>query len=147
MLSRDSAFPQLLAELKRAHSDLLLAIGELDGIIHGPPPPEKVLMDARVKVSRASLARRLLWGRVLARLAPLVGGRKKADLRLIQEADIRLVKTAVNHIAAWRPATAIAHWKSYSAVESDLLQRIVGVVALEQKLVYPLLERPELKAA
>lgn len=147
MLSRNSGIPPLLGELKQAHSTLLRAIDELDRIGHGPPPPEKVLIDARLRVSRASLARRLLWGRILAHLAPLVRGRQEMDVRLVQEADIRLLKASVNHIATWKPERAIANWRLYAGAESDLLQRIVGVVALEKSLVYPLLEQAELKAA
>ena len=147
MLSRNSGIPPLLGELKQAHSTLRRAIDELDRIGHGPPPPEKVLIDARLRVSRASLARRLLWGRILAHLAPLVRGRQEMDVRLVQEADIRLLKASVNHIATWKPERAIANWRLYAGAESDLLQRIVGVVALEKSLVYPLLEQAELKAA
>ena len=47
MLSCKSAIPPLLGELKQAHSKLLHSIDELDRISHGPPPPEKVLVDAR----------------------------------------------------------------------------------------------------
>jgi hypothetical protein len=147
MLSCNSAIPPLLGELKQAHSKLLHSIDELDRISHGPPPPEKVLVDARWRVSRESLARRLLWGRILAHLAPLVRGRAEMDLRLIQEADIRLLKASVNHIAAWKPERAIANWRLYAGAESDLLQRIIGVVALEKSLLYPLLEQAQLKAA
>jgi hypothetical protein len=147
MLSCNSAIPPLLGELKQAHSKLLHSIDELDRISHGPPPPEKVLVGARWWVSRESLARRLLWGRILAHLAPLVRGRAEMDLRLIQEADIRLLKASVNHIAAWKPERAIANWRLYAGAESDLLQRIIGVVALEKSLLYPLLEQAQLKAA
>ena len=67
----------------------------------------------------------------------------EADLRLIQEADIRLLKASVNHIALWKPADAIANWRLYSEAEADLLQRMVGLVALEQRLLYPILEQLE----
>jgi hypothetical protein len=147
MLPRGSSVPPLLEELQQAHSSLLLAIGELDRIRSGPPPSEVELVNARWRVSRASLARRLLWGRVLARLAPLVRGRGEADLRFVQEQDIGLLKASVNHVAAWKPADAIAAWRIYAAAESDLLQKMVGAVELEKRLLYPLLEEVERQAA
>lgn len=147
MLSGGVPVPELLGELKQAHSRLLRAIGELDRIGGGPPPSEEVLVDARLAVSRASLARRLLWGRILARLAPIVRGRSEADLRLIQEADIRLLKASVNHIAAWKPGEAIANWRVYAAAEAGLLEKMVGVVALEKGLLYPLLGEADLELA
>ena len=110
------------------------------------PPPEEELVHARLAVSRPSLARRLLWGRILAALAPLVRGGQEADLRLIQEADIRLLRASVNHIAVWKPADAIANWRLYAAAESGILQKIVGVVALEQRLLYPMLGELELQS-
>lgn len=140
MLSSEAPVPTLLGELKLAHSSLLFAIAELDRISSGPPPPEEELSNARLAVSRASLARRLLWGRILARLAPVVRGRGEADLRLIQDSDIRLLKATVSHIAAWKPADAIASWRTYAAREFEVLQKHIGIIALEKSLLYPLLE-------
>jgi hypothetical protein len=139
MFSRASPAEPLLAELKQLHSKLLSSIEALDRLSRGPPPPEEELVNARLAVSRPSLARRLLWGRILAALAPSVRGREESDLRLIQEADIRLLKASVNHIALWKPADAITNWRVYSAAETDMLQKMVGVVALEQRLLYPML--------
>jgi hypothetical protein len=146
MFSRESPDEPLLSELKQLHSRLLAAIEALDRLNCGPPPPEEELVHARLAVSRPSLARRLLWGRILAALAPLVRGGQEADLRLIQKADIRLLRASVNHIAVWKPADAIANWRLYAAAESGILQKIVGVVALEQRLLYPMLGELELQS-
>jgi hypothetical protein len=140
MLSSESPVPTLLGELKLAHSNLLRAIADLDRITSGPPPEEDALASARLAVSRTSLARRLLWGRILARLAPVARGRDEADLRLIQDCDIQLLKATVNHVAAWKPADAIERWRTYAAGESHVLQKLAGIVALEKSLLYPMLE-------
>lgn len=147
MLSASSKAPPLLGELKQAHTNLLLAIDKLDRIASGRPIPEDELVEARLAVSSASLSRRLLWGRILARLAPSVRGPKEADLRLIQESDIQLLKATVNHIAAWKPSAAIANWRVYAAAEMRLLGKTIGVVALEQSMLYPLLEEMESETA
>jgi hypothetical protein len=146
MFSRESPVEPLLAELKQLHAKLLAAIQALERLSRGPPPREEDLVNARLAVSRPSLARRLLWGRILAALAPAVRGREESDIRLLQEADIRLLRASVSHVALWKPADAIANWRLYAAAESDILQRIVGVVALEQHLLYPMLEELERKS-
>jgi hypothetical protein len=147
MFSRESPVEALLAELKQLHSKLLASMGALDRLGRGPPPSEEELVNARLEVSRPSLARRLLWGRILAALAPRVRGRAESDLRLIQEADIRLLKASVNHLALWKPADAIANWTPYVAAEAGILGQIVGIIALEKGLLYPLLERLDREVA
>jgi hypothetical protein len=147
MFSRESPVEALLAELKQLHSTLLASMDALDRLGRGPPPSEEELVNARLAVSRPSLARRLLWGRVLAVLAPGVRGREESALRLIQEADIRLMKASVNHVALWKPADAIANWGPYAAAESDLLEKIADVIALEKGLLYPLLEQLDREVA
>ncbi len=147
MLSGRSTGQPLLGELRQAHTNLLLAIDKLDRILSGPPLPEDELAEARWTVSSASLSRRLLWGRILARLAPTVSGSSEADIRMIQESDIQLVKATVNHIAAWKPSAAIANWRVYVAAERRLLEKIIGIVALEQSMLYPLLEEMESETA
>lgn len=147
MFSGESPVEPLLAELKRLNSKLLASIDALDRLGRGPPPSEEELVNARLAVSRPSLARRLLWGRILAVPAPGVLGREESDLRLIQEADIRLMKASVNHVALWKPADAIANWRPYAVAESDLLEKMVDVIALEKGMLYPLLEQLDREVA
>jgi hypothetical protein len=66
---------------------------------------------------------------------------------LIQEADIRLLKASVNHLALWKPADAIANWTPYVAAEAGILGQIVGIIALEKGLLYPLLEKLDREVA
>lgn len=128
-----------LDQLKEAHRDLLNAIHQLAVLTAGPVPDKAELTDIRWRVSQASLARRLLWGRILALLARRVDPSAERDLRRLQDVDARLIRASAAHVGKWTANTIIEDWPGYCQASKLMRRKMIDAMAEEKRLLYPIL--------
>lgn len=131
----------LLAEIIKAHEDLLEAIGELAELTSGPAPAKGDLVNIRWKVSSASLSRRLLWGRILISLSGRVDAAEQQKLRRLQDMDIDLLRTSTKHVGAWTPEVILEDWSGYCRDSRDMRAKMTEAIRSEQELLFPILHR------
>ena len=137
----DVAAMPWLERLTAAHSELVQAIGELEKLTLGPVPSKDLLVDTRWNVSKASLRRRQLWGRILAHLSRSGGPDLSLELRQLQETDSRLLRASSSHIGEWTADCAIKDWEGYCRASKIMRGRMLDAIATEKRLLYPMLER------
>lgn len=131
----------LLTDLKQAHRDLLAELANMDDITRQPAYDKARCATGRWKISQASLARRVLASRIcdyfLTRCEPADVG----ALRDLQEADRDLLRKSAGHVAHWT-GEAIEHdWRDYCKASQEIRWLMHSYLAVEQRLLYPLLER------
>lgn len=135
-----------LEKLKDAHAELLASIDTLAELTTGPVPAREQLVSVRWNVSKASLARRLLWGRILAHLAGRVDEREEDELRQLQEADLQLFRGSTAHIATWTADRIIDDWPAYCEASRVMRGKMLEGMAMEKRLLYPMLEAFEARS-
>jgi hypothetical protein len=129
-----------LESLKEAHRNLRRAIEELEQLTRGPLPSREHLIDVRWRVSEASLARRLLWGRIHAYLSDHGGAAVERSLRTLQEADIRLLRLSAKHVSEWTSEHITDNWLDYCRASEVMRERMTEAMTAEKRLLYPILE-------
>lgn len=128
-----------LAELNDAHARVLAAIGKLEQLTLGPVPAKDILVNVRWRLSSASLARRLLWGRIHAFLSQQAAQRYEDDLRQLQQADIELLRASSQHVAKWTTEAILADWPGYRVASKRMRRKMIEGIAGEKRLLYPIL--------
>lgn len=141
--SRQANSGPLLAELRKAHEDLLRAIEELAILTAGPAPPKGKLVNIRWKVSSASLSRRLLWGRILMSLSGRADPAEQQTLRRLQDIDIELLRTSTKHVGAWTSEAILEDWSGYCRDSRDMRAKMIEAITSEQELLFPILHRAD----
>ena len=136
---KQSTRVSLLAELMDAHAELLQAIEQLERLTRGPRPSNQVLDDARWKISKASLARRRLWGRIQAHLSAVVDRDAATKLRHLQDLEIRLIRASVEHIARWPNKAVLNDWPGYCRASADMRSKLADMIIRERRILYPML--------
>ena len=131
----------LLTELRKAHEDLLRAIGDLQELTAGSAPSKGDLVNVRWKVSSASLSRRLLWGRIHMSLSGRVDLAEQQNLRRLQDADIDLLRTSTKHVGRWTSEAILEDWPGYCRESRDMRTKMIEAITLEQRLLFPILRR------
>lgn len=129
----------LLAELQEAHKKLLQTMSDLDKLTSGPVPTKERVIDARWAISRASLARRLLWGRVYAHLSGCLSKEDDRDLRWLREADIALLGSSSEHVSRWKIDNVMQNWGAYCEASKAIRWRMKAAIGAEKRLLYPML--------
>jgi hypothetical protein len=137
---RESSDIFWLESLKEAHSNLAQAISALEGLTRGPVPAKERLVEARYKLSKASLERRLLWGRIHAYLARSASREAESDLRKLQQSDIALLRAAASHVGKWTTDVIFEDWLGYCRASAAMRVKLTDAAALEERLLYPLLQ-------
>jgi len=128
-----------LGELRDAHAKLLVAIEELARLTAGPAPQKHALVNTRWRISSASLARRLLWGRVHAFLSREPVQDFDDDLRILQQRDIELLRTSTQHVTRWTTDEVLADWQSFCEASNAMRQKMIDAIMREKQLLYPIL--------
>lgn len=138
-LDKSAAF--WLSELRDTHAKLLIAIGDLARLTAGPPPQKHALVDTRWRLSSASLARRLLWGRIHAFLSRDPIQDCDDDLRNLQQRDIELLRASTQHVTRWTTDEVLADWQGYCEASDAMRQKMIDAIMHEKQLLYPILSR------
>lgn len=129
----------LLDSLKAAHASLLAAIDELGRLTKQPLPQAQQLINVRWNVSKASLDRRLLWGRIHLELSRRVDSVSEAALRRLQDIDMRLLQSSSAHVTKWTPNAIQADWAGYCRASAEIRSKMVEAIKAETSLLYPIL--------
>lgn len=113
---------------------------ELDKLTLGPLPPKEQIIDARWTISRASLARRSLWGRIYTHLSGRVSKEDEPDLRRLKDGDMALLRSSSEHVAKWYIEAIYRDWPSYCEASRAIRWKMKAAIGSEQRLLYPMLE-------
>lgn len=130
----------MLESLKSAHANLSKAVDELQQLTKGPCPNRGAFVDVRWKLSKASLDRRLLWGRIHLYLSRRLSPATEQVLRELQEKDIKLLRTSSAHVAKWTPEAIIKDWAAYCRASETMTSRMLDEMRGEKQSLYPILE-------
>lgn len=129
----------LLDSLKAAHANLLAAIEELNRLTQLPLPPAGLLINVRWNVSKASLDRRLLWGRIHLELSRRVESASEDALRRLQDIDMELLQASSAHVTKWTPNAIQEDWEGYCKSSANIRRKMVEAIESETRLLYPIL--------
>jgi hypothetical protein len=129
-----------LEALKTAHGNLLAAIEELGRLMEAPLPVPDLLINIRWNLSKASLDRRLLWGRIHLELAGRVDAESEDALRSLQDIDMRLLRASAAHVSEWTPVAVKQDWDGYRQASAIMRRRMLQGIEAEKRLLYPILE-------
>lgn len=136
----DSDTRFLLESLKTAHGNLSAAIEELARLMEAPLPSPDLLINVRWNLSKASLDRRLLWGRIHLGLARRVDAASEDALRNLQDIDMRLLRASAAHVSEWTPSAVKMDWEGYRQASAIMRRRMLEGIEAERRLLYPILE-------
>jgi hypothetical protein len=136
----DTAVSRSLSrELRRAHEQVFRAAEGLEAVTLEEAPDEQALSQARWRLSSASLERRLLWGKILAHLVPVSAGPAAAQLRRLQDLDIRLLRASTQHVREWTLQAIFSDWQGYRNASRDMRWRMITCIEQERMILYPML--------
>lgn len=130
----------LLGELRDAHVKLLKAMAGLDTLARGPVPPQNEVIDARWKISRASLARRMLWYSIHRHLSPIVSDQNAIELKRLYENDMVLLRASSEHVARWSITAVMRDWEGYCVASNAIRWKMKAAIGSEQRVLYPMME-------
>lgn len=142
MVSRNvpgSSTRPFLEQLENAHRELIGAMENLGRLTRDDEPDIEQLSEARWKISSASLARRMLWGRILSWLLPRVQPEQSAQLQRLQHADGELLSASTKHVARWTSPTILADWPGYRSASRDMRWKMIAAIEMEKKILRPML--------
>ena len=131
-----------LAQLRAAHRELLDCVAEMERVTSEISGPLEYA-PARFRISRASLARRTLWHRIFKDLSDRTDPHDAETLRVLNHADMRLLRQSSDHIGRWSAETVLLDWRGYCEASRHIRRAMRDAIALEQRLLYPILERYE----
>lgn len=136
-----SGSDSLLAALKVAHRQIEAAFSGLqtEGAEHVSDVSQ--FSAKRMRVGQALLAKRQIVGKVASHLIPLVSAEEATAIRELRSRAHRYSQLASEIIRSWTPDEIQQDWSGYSAAASEMKTTILGLVAAEKELLYPLLSR------
>ncbi len=136
----------MLIELKNLHRELLAAIAKLEGLVAAAEPDPVRLPIARAQLVNAS-ARRRRW--IDNHIYPQLVGRLTAEdarhLEALQQDNVELRARSNRHVADWTLDTIVGDWRGYSRASAEMTFSMRRRIAVEQALLYPLLDRLPLR--
>ena len=130
-----------LADLRQSHRDLLAQIQRLEAMSYEAEPDRTALTTLRWKLGQASLARRLLSSRICAYFESRCDPEEAKALQSLRNADREMLRKSAAHLGKWTARTIVRDWTGYCRDGRAMRRRAHDHVALEQRVLYPLLER------
>ena len=131
--------PTFLDDLLHAHAKLLCAMAELDTLTRGPLPSKDRIIDARWSISRASLARRSLWGRIHTTF-PISRRRKIFQTYVVfSKATWRFCGLPASMSRGERLSTLFEIWSAYCEASRSIRWKMKASIAAEQRFLDPML--------
>lgn len=130
-----------LAELRQSHRELLAYIQQLESMSFRGEPDRTALTTTRWKLGQASLARRLLATRICDYFEARCEPAQIAVLQSLRSADRDMLRMSASHLGKWTSATIAADWPAYCRDGQAIRRRTHDHIALEQRVLDPLLEQ------
>ena len=137
----------LLSELRGAHRNLIAQMHALDGLSLGAAPDPTTLATARWKLGQASLARRLLAARICDYFLDRCDHVQCEALTRLQSADRQMLGLSALHLRKWTADSIGRDWDAYRRDGNDMRGKTFAHIALEQRVLYPMLERAAARAS
>jgi hypothetical protein len=95
----------------------------------------------RWKLSQASLSRRTLCAKICSHLGPTASNEEIDILKTVQEADRDLARASAMHIGRWSADSIQTSWSAYCQASGEIRWKMRAYLGLEQRLLFPILER------
>ena len=130
-----------LAELRQTHRDMLAHIQQLESLSQEAEPDRARLTTLRWRLGQASLARRLLASRICEYFEPRLGPAQVQELHELRRADREMLRMSAAHLGKWTSETSLRDWEGYCRDGQASRRRSHDHIALEQQVLYPLLEK------
>jgi len=130
-----------LAALRQSHRELLANIQQLESMSFQAQPDRIALTTLRWRLGQTSLARRLLSGRICEYLEERCGSGEAETLQSLRAADRDMLRVSAAHLGKWTADTILRDWAGYCRDGRAMRRQVHGHLALEQRVLYPLLER------
>lgn len=130
----------MLEELREAHAALLAGIQELEDATRADAPDASALAGIRWRLSRASGRRRRLIEQASAHLLDQVPG-AAPEIGRLREGNAEMLSASSRHVGDWTIERITADWRGYRAASADMRKAMRARIALEKKILYPLLEQ------
>ena len=128
-----------LAQLTKAHDDILAAILKLEALTDRAEPDSAGLAMARWKLTQASRSRRRLLEDTVY---PEIERRSLADRPEVHElrgADAGLIAASSQHITTWDIDLIVKRWRDYRAASAGVIASMRERIGREKAVLYPLL--------
>ncbi|WP_375398094.1 hypothetical protein [uncultured Sphingomonas sp.] len=134
---------RLSIDLTAFNDDVQAAALDLERLIAlGTSPDGGVLASARLRFSRALRVHlQHVDGAVLPALRRAADARMRAAIDEYRRVLHDYHEAAAHHVARWPSAAVTADWDGYRHSVADMLARLSRRVAVEQRIVHPLLTR------
>ena len=102
-------------------------------------PDRNCYTNARWRLSRASLRRRTLWGKVFQHLLPRAGPTDAEALESLDMANRDMLHKSAAHVGRWTMATIELDWREYCTASRAIRREMEAGISTERRIAYPLL--------
>lgn len=131
----------LLASIRTCHERLAAEMDNMESLTCEAEPDAFRLSSLRWRLSQASLARRTLSFRICDQIRPIVAPAELADIKQLQEADRALARESATHVGRWSASSIQQYWTDYCRASGEMRRKMATHLGLEQKLLFPVLDR------
>jgi hypothetical protein len=130
----------LLNELRSAHRRLIAEMAAMDQLTNEEAADVASCATARWRLGQASLQRRLIAARICDYFLHRLDPARCDQLKQLICADQALLRESSSHLGRWSAGALQEDWAGFGADSRELHRRKHAHVAMEQKLLYPLLQ-------
>lgn len=132
---------KLLSDLQAAHSGLLAAMSEMERVAQPPPKRVTDVTAARLKMSQASLARRILIDQACDFLRSRVTETDAGALRALGRVRYEYQLHSTTHVSRWSVTQIARDWTGYCAASREIRRRMAQSIESERSILYDMLQR------
>lgn len=131
-----------LARLEAAHDQVEQCIVGLESVMTEPDGAGTADFSVtRLRLGRANLTRTQVAWQACSHLIPTAPSGQAEALRGLQKHEIEHSQAISEHIRRWPPRALQGDWQGYRDATRKVLERARELIALEQKLLLPLLRQ------
>ena len=130
-----------LTQLREAHRELMREISAMEKLTFEESVDPAQCANRRWRLSQASLTRRLLAARICDYFLRRMDSDESAELESLVHADQALLRASSVHLGRWTPDLLRTDWPVFCSEAREMLRKTQNHIALEQRVLYPLLER------
>jgi hypothetical protein len=130
----------MLAELREAHHAVLTELQALEDAARSAAPDAHALAAIRWRLSRASGRRRRLVDQACDRLLAGASPATAQQLGTLRDTRAEILSASTRHVGQWTIDAVLGDWAGYRAASATMRKSMRRRIAVEQSLLYPLLE-------
>jgi len=130
----------LLGELRHAHCTLIEAIAEMDRLTREPAPDAPACATGRWRLGQASLERRLIVARICDYFIHRLDDGRRGALKELMVDDQALLRERSSLLARWPTNALEKDWAGFCEESRAFRGKKRAHIAMEQKLLYPMLQ-------